>query len=210
MALKPAIFLDKDGTLVRDIPFNVDPSRMRLLPDAAASLRRLKEAGFLLVVVSNQPGVAFGFYNEDKVRLAFRHLYTLLAAEGVILDAYCYCPHHPDADMPEYRERCACRKPASGMLVSAAERFGVGLTSSWMIGDILDDIEAGNRAGCKSILLLNGGETEWRPGKHRRPFRQVRSLAQAADIVLANMGGLASGYRPSLEGVYKPALYQAR
>lgn len=210
MALKPAIFLDKDGTLVQDIPFNVDSSRTRLMPDAAASLRQLKEAGFLLVVASNQPGVAFGFYNEDQVRLLFRHLYTLLALEGVILDAYCYCPHHPDADVPEYRERCACRKPAPGMLAAAAERFGIDLTSSWMVGDILDDVEAGNRAGCKSILLMNGGETEWRPGAHRRPFRQVRSLTQAVDVVLSTIGGTVSGYRPSLEGVYKPALHQAR
>ena len=210
MALKSAVFLDKDGTLVRDIPYNVDPSRMRLMPDAAASLRRLKEAGFLLVAVSNQPGVAFGFYNEDKVRFAFRHLYTLLAAEGVVLDAYGYCPHHPDADVPEYREQCACRKPAPGMLAAAAERFGIDPASSWMVGDILDDVEAGNRAGCKSILLMSGGETEWRPGAHRRPFRQVGSLIQAADVVLANIGGQASGYRQSLEGVYKPALHQAR
>lgn len=210
MALKPAVFLDKDGTLVHDIPFTVDPARMKLMSDAAASLKRLKEAGFLLVVVSNQPGVAFGYCNEDQVRLMLRHLYTLLSLEGVILDAYCYCPHHPGADVPEYREQCDCRKPAPGLLLSAAERFGIDLAKSWMIGDILDDIEAGNRTGCKSILLMNGGETEWRPGAHRRPFKQVKNLTQAADIILTMTGGLISGYRPSLEGVHKPAMYQAR
>lgn len=166
-----AVFLDKDGTLVENVPYNVDPTRMRLAPGAAEALARISAAGYRVIVVSNQPGVALGLFAERELERVQRHLARL-----VPMSAFYYCPHAPQAG-------CPCRKPRSGMLLQAAREQGVELAQSWMVGDILDDVEAGRRAGCRTVLVDNGNETEWHLSAEREPHAKVNGLCEAADLI---------------------------
>src|SRR5581483_10333629 len=115
----PAVFLDKDGTLVEDVPYNVDPDRIRLLPGTAAGLRRLHAAGYQLVVVSNQSGVARGYFPESALAAVEARLRELLTSAGVPLAGFYYCPHHPAGAVPAYTVACTCRKPLPGLVVRA-------------------------------------------------------------------------------------------
>lgn len=171
MAVK-AVFLDKDGTLVENVPYNVDPARIRLAPGAAIALRMLRAAGYRIFVVSNQPGVALGLFEPTALHKVEQKLRKLLPEISAM---YC-CPHAPGAG-------CGCRKPASGLLVEAAQRNDIALDESWMVGDILDDIEAGRRAGCRTVLVDNGNETEWQLSESRRPHARVGGLAEAAAFI---------------------------
>lgn len=186
MAMKArAILLDKDGTLIVDVPYNVDPARIRLADGAGAGLRLLRDAGFEIVVVSNQAGVATGRFPESALADVARCLRDLLRAEGVRLRGFLYCPHHPNASVMRYRVACDCRKPAPGLLRRAAALFELDLSRSWMVGDTLDDVEAGRRAGCRAVLVDNGGETEWVPGPDREPHFTIPNLRRAASAILA-------------------------
>jgi histidinol-phosphate phosphatase family protein len=180
-----AVFLDKDGTLIEDIPYNVDPEKIRLAPGAAEGLAMLHESGYRLVVVSNQSGVARGHFAEQALAGVERSLRRLLEAFGVPLDGFYYCPHHPDGTVAPYAVECSCRKPAPGMLRRAAAELRLDLSESWMIGDILDDVECGRRAGCRTVLIDNGNETKWKSGRRRRPHHVVADLAEAARRIVA-------------------------
>lgn len=184
-ALLPAVFIDKDGTLVHDVPYNVDPARVRLRSDAGTALARLRRAGYALILVTNQPGIAKGLFGEADLIPVWQKLTLELAAWGTGLDGIYYCPHHPQGREPRYSYVCDCRKPQPGMLVRAAADHGIDLSRSWMIGDILDDVEAGRRAGCRSVLLDVGSETEWQPGPWRRPHLVAASLLGAANAIAA-------------------------
>lgn len=186
MTGRRAIFLDKDGTLVRDVPYNVDPGRIVLTPGAVTGLGRLKRAGFLLVLVSNQSGVARGLFPEAALAGVWDRLAALLGE--VTIDAVRYCPHHPEGTVPPHARRCGCRKPAPGMILDAARALDVDTGRSWMVGDILDDVEAGRRAGCRTLLLGTGGETEWRLSASRRPHAFAPDLDAAAETILALEG----------------------
>ena len=182
-----AVFLDKDGTLVHDVPYNVDPARIELLPNVGPALRTLQDAGYLLIVVSNQPGVALGHFASSALRAVESRLDELLAPYGVVITAYGWCPHHPNSRGTMLA--CTCRKPRPGLLLDAASVHDVELERSWMIGDILDDVEAGARAGCRTILVDRGGETRWRGGRLRTPNAIVYDIADAASIVLGGTRG---------------------
>lgn len=184
MAMRQAaVLLDKDGTLLENVPYNVDPSRMRLAPTAGAALRRFGALGMPLIVVSNQPGVALGKFPRAALAGVEGRLADLFVEHGARLAGFLSCPHHPEGVVGEYARACDCRKPMSGMLTRAASMFGLNLARSWMIGDILDDVEAGRRAGCRTILVDCGNETEWVPGEMRVPQYIVDSLDAAAHIV---------------------------
>lgn len=187
MALKPAVFIDKDGTLVENVPFNIDRDRIRLLPGAIEGLSLLRERGFRLFVVSNQSGIARGYFTEAQLDRAIEHLRELLLRKGVLIDGFLYCPHHPEGKVKEYSIECDCRKPKPGMIHKAASSQTVALSSSWIIGDILDDIEAGHRAGCQAVLIHNGNETQWRLSPERRPEHQAETLFEAASFILASV-----------------------
>ncbi len=189
MRLNRAVFLDKDGTLIPDVPYNVDPARITLYPDVAEALLTLQRAGFKLIVVSNQAGVARGYFPETALTAVESRLRTLLGEAGVVLDDFRYCPHHPAGSVAEYAIDCTCRKPQPGMLLLIAEEQEIDLRESWMAGDILNDVEAGNRAGCRTILIDRGNETEWLTGPFRTPTATVNSFSKAADQIL-----VASGY----------------
>ncbi|HEX2267435.1 MAG TPA: HAD family hydrolase [Actinomycetota bacterium] len=182
---QPAVFLDKDGTLVENVPYSADPVKMRLCPGAAEGIRMLGEAGFRLFVVSNQSGVARGHFGEHELVGVEARLRTLMGQAGVKLDAFYYCPHHPEGSVAEYSLACDCRKPEPGMILNAGRDHAIDLAGSWLIGDILDDVEAGRRAGCRTILIDNGHETEWRTSPDRTPDHVAANLIEAAEIILS-------------------------
>jgi len=182
---RPAVFLEKDGTLIDNVPYSVDPARVTLARGAGGALRTLKAHGFLLIVVSNQPGVALGRFSLQALEGVEQRIQELLAASGVALDAFYYCPHLPQTANVRYAVRCLCRKPQPGLVRRAALDWQIDLEHSWLVGDLLDDVEAGNRAGCRSVLIHNGNETEWRLGAHREPGDRARSLRHAAQLILA-------------------------
>jgi D,D-heptose 1,7-bisphosphate phosphatase len=185
----PAVFLDKDGTLVVDVPYNVDPALVELMPDAGEALRRLSDAGYKLIVVSNQSGVARGIFAESALPAVEQRLRELLAEHGVSLSGFYYCPHHPDGVVPEYAIACECRKPEPGLILQAAREQRVALEMSWLVGDILNDVEAGRRAGCRTILLDSGNETEWELSRQRLPDCVTPGLREAADLILCGDAG---------------------
>ena len=180
-----AVFLDKDGTLVEDVPYNVDPDRIRLTPRAEAGLGMLHRGGFRLEVITNQSGVARGMFSEEALGAVERELRRLLIREGVPLAGFYYCPHHPESSDRRFAVACSCRKPQPGLLRQAAADLGIDLAASWMIGDILDDMEAGRAAGCGTILLDNGNETEWHLSPQRMPDMLAVDLQQAASMILS-------------------------
>ncbi len=182
---RKAVFLDKDGTLVEDVPYNVDPALIRLTVGAGEALRKLQAAGYQLVIVSNQSGVARGLFSEAALAGVEARLAALLAEYDVHLDGFYYCPHHPDGVVSQYAVACACRKPAPGLLMQAAAERGIELGRSWMVGDILHDVEAGRRAGCRTILLDNGHETEWELSDLRQPDCVESDLNAAAERILS-------------------------
>jgi histidinol-phosphate phosphatase family protein len=197
------IFLDKDGTLVEDVPYNVDPGKIVLKPGVERGLARLHAAGYRFVVVSNQSGVARGVISPEALSGVENHLRMLLRGQiGVEPVAFYWCPHHPEGSVRAYAVECDCRKPKPGMLLAAARDLGIPLAEAWMIGDILNDVEAGKRAGCRAILIDNGGETEWLPGPFRRPDFTAQNFDEAAQMILAegqdeSAGVGASGDRKS-------------
>jgi D-glycero-D-manno-heptose 1,7-bisphosphate phosphatase len=178
-----AVFLDKDGTLIENVPYNVDPERIRLSAGAAEGLRRLHAAGYRLIVISNQSGVARGFFPEAALAAVEGKLRDLLAEVGVPLAGFYYCPHHPDGVVPGLAVACACRKPAPGLILLAARDHGIDPARSWFVGDILDDVEAGRRAGCATVLIDNGNETEWVLSPLRTPHHVAADLDEAARLI---------------------------
>lgn len=184
MKLK-AVFLDKDGTIIPDIPYNVDTEKIALNEGAVEGLQLLQSHGYLLIIVSNQAGIARGYFTVEQLNNVEHAITSMCSKFGIYIDGFYYCPHHPDGIVAEYNSDCDCRKPRPGLLLQAAKDLDIDLSSSWMIGDILNDVEAGNRAGCKTILLNNGNETEWVPGAARIPEYFAMDLAEAARYIVA-------------------------
>jgi D-glycero-D-manno-heptose 1,7-bisphosphate phosphatase len=182
--MNKAVFIDKDGTLIPDIPYNVDTSLITLQEGAIEGLKLLQAAGYLLIIISNQAGVAYGYFREEDVLKVETTLKEMLVKEGVNLSGFYYCPHHPEGRIEKYRQACDCRKPAAGMILKAAKDHAVDVKKSWMIGDILNDVEAGHKAGCKSILIDNGNETEWEMSETRSPDFKTTDIKAAADFIL--------------------------
>jgi D-glycero-D-manno-heptose 1,7-bisphosphate phosphatase len=182
--MNKAIFLDKDGTLIPDIPYNIDPAKIELHTDAVKGLKALQNEGYLLIIVSNQSGIARGYFSEADFTAVIDRITTLLQDAGIRLTDFFYCPHHPEGTAEGYNRDCQCRKPSPGMLEEAAAKHNVDLNRSWMIGDILNDVEAGNRAGCRTILVDKGYETEWLKGEYRLPAFACHSIDEAAQHIL--------------------------
>jgi D-glycero-D-manno-heptose 1,7-bisphosphate phosphatase len=182
-AAAKAVFLDKDGTLIDNLAHNVDPARIVLSRHAGHGLRLFSRLGYLLIVVSNQPGIAQGRFAETALLGVRLRLERLLCREGVRLAGFYYCPHDPGGSVASYSMECRCRKPLPGMLLRAAAEHEVDLAASWMIGDILHDVEAGRRAGCRTVLIDNGNETEWRLSAMRMPDLLAPDLHAGARLI---------------------------
>lgn len=181
-----AVFLDKDGTLIEDVPYNVDPERIQMTRGALEGLYLLYTAGYQLIVITNQSGVARGYFPESALVVVEERVRQMLSEVGVQLAGFYYCPHHPDGVVVNYAIACSCRKPEPGLLIRAATDYGIDLTQSWFIGDILNDVEAGCRAGCKTILIDNGNETEWQLSAQRLPHYIVTNLSEAALVITSS------------------------
>jgi D-glycero-D-manno-heptose 1,7-bisphosphate phosphatase len=179
-----AVFIDKDGTLIPDIPFNVLPQLIKVEQETIRGLKLLRNNGYKLIIVSNQPGIARGYFTPNALNEIWNHINLLLSVHQLKLDAFYYCPHDANDVISPYVITCNCRKPAPGLLLKAAGDWKIELNQSWMVGDILHDIEAGNRAGCRSILINNGNETEWIINPERTPFSMVENFEQAAQLIV--------------------------
>lgn len=177
-----AVFLDRDGTLVEEVAYLHDPALVRLVPGAAAALRALAGAGFALAVVTNQAGVARGYYGEDAVERVHRRLRELLVAGGVALDGVWYCPHHPDGTVAHLTRPCRCRKPGPGMLEAAATELGLDLATSYLVGNDPSDVGAARAAGV-TPLFVTTGHAAGRPAPDGVPA--FGSLVEAAEAILA-------------------------
>jgi D,D-heptose 1,7-bisphosphate phosphatase len=185
-----AAFFDKDGTLIVDQAYNVDPAKIQFMPGAEIALWLLHDLGYRFFVISNQSGVARGFFPEHALMRVERRLREMFADLNVTLDGFYYCPHYPQGVVEQYAIECGCRKPAPGLLFRAANEHGIDLARSWVIGDILDDIQAGKRAGCKTILLDDENEKISTPT--RTPDYRVKDLEQAAERILETEQALRS------------------
>jgi histidinol-phosphate phosphatase family protein len=146
---KRAVFLDRDGTISRDVHYCCRVEDFEILPTVPQAIRLLNEYGFEVVVVTNQSGVARGYFTEETLLQIHQHMRQELAEYGAQVNAIYYCPHHPD-------DRCDCAKPGPGLLLRAAEELGIDLRSSFMIGDAVRDVEAGKTAGCRTVLIADG------------------------------------------------------
>jgi len=178
-----AVFVDKDGTLVYATPHGADPDRVELLPRVGEGLRLLQDAGYMLVIVSNEPGVAMGRFPASALTRVEARIDEIVAPYGVIITTYGWCIHHPSGTRAG-AATCACRKPRPGLLLEAAAAHGIALDQSWMIGDVLDDVEAAIRAGCRAVLVDRGAETRWRAGRLRTPSAIVYDFADAAAFIV--------------------------
>ena len=156
-----ACFLDRDGVLIEDAHYLSSPDQVRLMPGISGSLRRLRQEGYLLIVVTNQSGVARGVFPEDAIPAVHQRIDDLLAAEGAGIDAYYYCPHHVEGTVKRYARSCSCRKPEPGMLLAAATDYRLDLGASFLIGDKLSDLQAAEKAGCAGYLVETGHGREY-------------------------------------------------
>ncbi|MGH9872560.1 MAG: D-glycero-alpha-D-manno-heptose-1,7-bisphosphate 7-phosphatase [Pyrinomonadaceae bacterium] len=187
--MKRAVFIDRDGTISEEVGYINHPSRFRVFPYAAAAIKHLNEAGWLAVVVTNQAGVARGYFSEDMIQTVHAEMKAELEAAGARLDAVYYCAHHPSVGEPPYRFDCDCRKPKPGLISQAARDFSVDLAGSWMVGDRYSDVELARNAGVKSMFVMSGyGRGEW---EHQRlnwteqPDMVAENLLEAVQIIVA-------------------------
>ncbi len=173
-----AVFLDRDGTINREVHYLSRPEQLELLPGASEGLRSLHEAGYLLVVVTNQSAVGRGLLNRDRLDEIHRCLSGMLDAEGVKIAAWYDCPHRPD-------DGCSCRKPAIGLFERGRRELGISLDHAWMVGDRLSDLQAGRAIGARTILVATGyGRREYRlPQRHEYTDYYAESLIDVAQII---------------------------
>ena len=176
--MRQAIFLDRDGTLIREVHYLSSAEQLELLPGVSGALRRLAEAGYLLIGVTNQSGVARGYFTLEQVNAVHQELERRLRTEGTGLDAIYLCPHHPDFTSP-----CGCRKPAPGLVVRACADWGIDVSASWVIGDKAVDVELAREAGCRSALV--------RTGYGEKTERELEERGVGVDVVADGLEGAA-------------------
>lgn len=183
--LRKAVFLDRDGVVNVDKGYVHRVEDFQFLPGAPEAIRLLNDAGYLVIVVTNQSGVARGFYTLDDVRLLHDHVTAELARRGSRIDAYYICPHHPDHGPDGRGGECLCRKPLPGMLLAAAADLSVDLSRSFMIGDKISDVEAGLAAGC-SPVLVGGAEAETAQAARRQGVAVCKDLMEAVELIVGS------------------------
>jgi len=177
------VFLDRDGTINEEVGYVNHIERFNLLPRAGQAIRLLNQQGWKAVVITNQSGVARGYFSESLVHQVHQKMRDLLKKEGAHLDGIYYCPHHPDIGVPPYRQTCRCRKPATGLIEEAVKELDLDTSQSYMIGDRWADVEFGRRVGAKAVLILTGyGRGEW---EYFREQRAVKPDYVAEDLFAA-------------------------
>ena len=185
---RPAVFLDRDGTINEQMGYVNHLSRFQLLPGVARAIRGLNEAGLPVVVVTNQSGLARGYFPESLLEAVHAELHRLLAREGAHLDGLYICPHHPEAREERFRLDCDCRKPRPGLLERAAAELGLDLGRSYMVGDRWSDLRCGAAVGATTVLVLTGygrGDAAYvGPGQTVQPDHVAEDLEAAARWIL--------------------------
>jgi len=181
-ALPRAVFIDLDGGLVEHEPYNVDPALLDFRPRALDGLRLLADAGYRLIVVTLQPGLAYGLFNRAALSRLHAALSRMARDEGIRIADFLTCPHAPSSS--PRMSACLCRVPSPGLMRQAARSHGLDLAGSWVAGSTLDHVEAGHRAGGRSVLLDAGRETEWRLSPLRKPDLRAGDLLLAAEAML--------------------------
>lgn len=189
--LDPAVFVDRDGTLIEDKQYLADPAKITFLPGSLESIKKLKAAGYKVVIVSNQSGVARGFFPIATVDRIHDRMRQLMEQAGAEPDGIYFCPHYIDGDVPEYSIDCACRKPKAGMLEEAAICLGIDLKRSYIIGDKYSDIQCGRVAGSSAILVRTGSgskaEKELPTNTYLCPDNIMDSLKEAVDLIISRV-----------------------
>jgi D,D-heptose 1,7-bisphosphate phosphatase len=192
MTKSRAVFLDRDGTINEEVGYLDSFDKLRLFPDAAGAIRRINEEGLKAVVVTNQSGVARGYYTEAFVRETHDLIQALLRKEGAFIDAFYYCPHLPAEGRGTDLAVCGCRKPKPGMLLKASEDLAIDLSASYMVGDTLKDMETARNARTKGILVLTGHGAAYQPGTPDAPIIKpdfiAANLLDAVDWILKDCG----------------------
>ena len=193
--LRPAVFLDRDGTLAHEVGYVNHVSRFRLYPFAAATIRAINGAGWAAVVVTNQAGVARGYFPESLIGKVHEEMRRGIEGGGAHLDGVYYCPHHPEAGEPPYRSDCDCRKPRPGLVRRAAEELSLDLARSWVIGDRYGDLELAWSVGARGALVKTGygaGELETGEGRgNRAPDLIAENAFAAVHRILGDAGSVS-------------------
>jgi D-glycero-D-manno-heptose 1,7-bisphosphate phosphatase len=189
MAGRPAVFIDRDGCLTDEVGYVNHVSRIRLLPRTGEAVRRLNQAGVPAVMVTNQAGIARGYFSEDVLHAVNAEMVRQLAAQGARLDGLYVCTHHPHEGQPPYRAVCDCRKPRPGLLQRAKRELALDLAASVMVGDRISDVAVGQAVGAAGVLVLTGyGRGEWEHQRHEwtvKPDHVAEDLLDAVAWVLA-------------------------
>lgn len=181
--MKGAIFLDRDGTINKEVDNLRSVKQLRLLPGAARAIREMNRLGFLVIVITNQPVVARGWLTKKEVDKIHVVLESRLAKKGAKIDAIYYCPHHPDANLKQYRLHCNCRKPKPGLFFRAIKEWNVNPSKSFAIGDYVWDIEAGRAAGVKTILVKTSSRSCEEASLNSKPDFVVKNLSEAVKLI---------------------------
>ena len=194
-----AVFLDRDGTLAEEVGYINHPDRLQLYPWSAEAVGKLNRAERPVIVVTNQSGVARGYFTEELVHEVHQKIAFELASKNSKVDAIYYCPHHPTGKLSAYRTNCRCRKPLTGMVEEAARRFHIDLASSYVVGDSYRDMQLGFNAGARTILVMTGyGRGEYEYQRHRwprMPDRIAENLLEAVQIILGEEARPKAGAR---------------
>ncbi len=190
---RPAIFMDRDGTVNEQMGYINHIRRFVLLPGSAEAISLLNQHGFLAIIVSNQSGVARGYFPIDLVYEVNDHMERLLRREGAVLDGILFCPHYPDGKVPEYSRSCDCRKPRTGLIEQACRQFAIDMPSSYVIGDRCSDMELASRSGLKGILVKTGyglGDLKYVvPASPYQPFHVAEDLLDAVRWIVEGSPG---------------------
>ena len=183
--MRKAVFLDRDGTIIEDVGYLGECSKVRFLPRVSEAIKLLNERGFKVIIVTNQAGVARGYFTEETLKEINGYIQSFLSKQGALIDRIYYCPHHVEGIIDEYSKECHWRKPNPGMLEEAASEFEIDLGESFIIGDKMTDIEAGCRAGCRTILLADGNHPDNRKEVTAVPDHTVSGLYEAVGWLIS-------------------------
>ena len=190
---QPAVFIDRDGTISEEVGYINHPSRFRLFPYSSEAIRILNDSGWLAIVITNQAGVARGYFAEEVIARVHEQLKSDLQNASAQLDAIYYCAHHPSVGEPPYRLDCDCRKPKPGLIECAAKDFEIDLPASWMVGDRYGDVELARNAGLNSAFVLSGyGRGEWEYQRHtwkHQPDLVCEDLLEAVKTIVEGHTG---------------------
>jgi D-glycero-D-manno-heptose 1,7-bisphosphate phosphatase len=177
---RPAVFFDRDGTLIADEGYLNHPSQIKLFPQTVGALKTLRKAGFYLFIVTNQSGVARGYFSETQVKKVHQKLRRMLKVKGAKIDAFFYCPHHPQGKVKSFSKKCDCRKPSPGMVKQALKKYSIDLKKSYVVGDKLDDVLLAKNAKMAGGLLV-------RTGNGRKSENELKKLKLKNSAVVSNL-----------------------